>query len=102
GLTVRGYPLVDGGRAADLILDDVRLGDDAMLGVEGQAFPVIEKVLGAGVLALCAESLGAMEVAKADTLEYLRTRQQFGVPIGSFQALQHRMVDMAMEIEQAR
>jgi len=102
GLTVRGYPLVDGGRAADLILDDVRLGDDAMLGVEGQAFPVIEKVLGAGVLALCAESLGAMEVAKADTLEYLRTRRQFGVPIGSFQALQHRMVDMAMEIEQAR
>jgi len=102
GLTLRGYPLVDGGRAADVILDQVRLGEDALLGAEGQAFPVIEQVLGAGVLALCAESLGAMEVAKEDTLEYLRTRQQFGVPIGSFQALQHRMVDMALEIEQAR
>lgn len=102
GLTLHGYPLIDGGRAADVILDQVRLGEDALLGTEGQAFPVIEQVLGTGVLALCAESLGAMEVAKEDTLEYLRTRQQFGVPIGSFQALQHRMVDVALEIEQAR
>lgn len=102
GLTLRGYPLVDGGRAADLVLDRVRLGEDALLGVESQAFPVLEQALGAGLLALCAESLGAMEVAKDDTLEYLRTRKQFGVPIGSFQALQHRMVDLVLEIEQAR
>ncbi|MER1940778.1 acyl-CoA dehydrogenase family protein [Castellaniella sp. FW104-16D08] len=102
GLTLRGYPLVDGGRAAELILANVRLGDDALLGAVDQAYPQIERVIGAGILALCAESLGAMEMAKDDTLEYLRTRQQFGVPIGSFQALQHRMVDVLLEIEQAR
>ncbi|CAM5780757.1 acyl-CoA dehydrogenase family protein [Castellaniella caeni] len=102
GLALRGYPLVDGGRAAELVLTNVRLGDEALLGAVDQAYPLIERIVGAGVLALCAESLGAMEVAKDDTLEYLRTRQQFGVPIGSFQALQHRMVDVLLEIEQAR
>ncbi|HWT37149.1 MAG TPA: acyl-CoA dehydrogenase family protein, partial [Paraburkholderia sp.] len=58
--------------------------------------------IGAGVLALCAEALGAMDVAKEHTLEYLRTRRQFGVAIGSFQALQHRMAELLLEIEQAR
>jgi len=63
---------------------------------------VLERAVGRGILALCAEALGAMEVAKTATLDYLRTRKQFGVAIGSFQALQHRMADMALEIEQAR
>ncbi|MBV2179833.1 MAG: acyl-CoA dehydrogenase family protein [Castellaniella sp.] len=102
GLSLRGYPLVDGGRAAEVMLSNVRLPDDALLGPADHAFAVIERVIGAGVLALCAESLGAMEVAKEETLEYLRTRKQFGVPIGGFQALQHRMVDVLLEIEQAR
>jgi alkylation response protein AidB-like acyl-CoA dehydrogenase len=102
GLSLRGYPLVDGGRAADLALSGVALGADALLGAAGSAYPTLEKVIGAGVLALSAESLGAMDVAKEATLEYLRTRKQFGVPIGSFQALQHRMADLLLEVEQAR
>jgi len=102
GLSLRGYPKIDGGRAAELTLDGVKVGPDALLGAEGQGVAVLEHATGWGLLALSAESLGAMEVAKRDTLEYLRTRKQFGVPIGSFQALQHRMADLLLEIEQAR
>jgi len=102
GLRLRGYPLIDGGRAAELTFEALALPASALLGVPGEAFAVIERAVGFGVLALSAESLGAMEVAKQATLEYLRTRKQFGVPIGSFQALQHRMVDLLLEIEQAR
>jgi alkylation response protein AidB-like acyl-CoA dehydrogenase len=102
GLVVRGCPSIDGGRVAELSLCDVALGADALLGVEGQAHTTLERAIGRGVLALCAESLGAMEAAKSATLDYLRTRKQFGVLIGSFQALQHRMADLLLEIEQAR
>lgn len=102
GLTLRGYPNIDGGRAAELSLKDVRLVPESLLGAEGQAGAVIEHSVGKGVLALCAEALGAMDVAKDATLDYLRTRKQFGVPIGSFQALQHRMAGLLVEIEQAR
>ena len=102
GVRLRGYPKVDGGRAAELFLDDVVLGADALLGVPGAGFETLEYAVGWGVLALCAEALGAMDVAKESTLEYLRTRKQFGVVIGSFQALQHRMADLLLEVEQAR
>ncbi|WP_119157711.1 acyl-CoA dehydrogenase family protein [Caldimonas tepidiphila] len=102
GLSQRGYPLIDGGHAAELVLDGVEVGTDALLGAEGAAFATIERVTGAGILALCAEAVGAMDAAKDATLEYLRTRKQFGVPIGSFQALQHRMADLLLEVEQAR
>jgi alkylation response protein AidB-like acyl-CoA dehydrogenase len=102
GLSLRGYPLIDGGRAAELYMHGVSVGADALLGREGEAHAVVEAAIGRGVLALCAESLGAMDAAKEATLEYLRTRKQFGVPIGSFQALQHRMADMLMRLEQAR
>ena len=102
GLSLRGYPLIDGGRAAELILTGVTVGADALLGALGAGHATLEKAVGAGILALCAESLGAMDAAKEATLEYLRTRKQFGVPIGSFQALQHRMADLLLEIEQAR
>jgi alkylation response protein AidB-like acyl-CoA dehydrogenase len=102
GLSLRGYPNIDGGRAAELTLAGVALAEDALLGTEGTAGASLEHSLGKGVLALCAEALGAMDAAKEATLEYLRTRRQFGVPIGSFQALQHRMADLLVEIEQAR
>jgi alkylation response protein AidB-like acyl-CoA dehydrogenase len=102
GVSARGYPTVDGGRAAELTLEGVMLSHDALLGEQGRGHATLERAVGAGVLALCAEALGAMEVAKAATLEYLQTRKQFGVLIGSFQALQHRMADMLLEIEQAR
>ena len=73
-----------------------------LLGAEGQGLATLEHAVGRGLLALAAESLGAMEVCKADTIAYLQTRKQFGKVIGSFQALQHRMASVLLEIEQAR
>ena len=102
GVRVRGYPTVDGGRAAEVHLSNVALPASAQLGRAGEALALLEHAIGRGVLALCAEALGAMEVSKQATVEYLRTRRQFGVPIGSFQVLQHRMTDLVLEIEQAR
>ena len=102
GVALRVSPTVEGSRVADVRLSDVTVSADAMLGEEDQAFAALEEVVGRGVLALCAEALGAMETVKEQTLEYLRTRMQFGAPIGRFQALQHRMADLLLEIEQAR
>ena len=102
GVSVRGYPKIDGGRAAEVTFDNVTLSEESLLGAEGTGFPTLEYAIACGVLALCAEAVGAMDVAKDYTLDYLRTRKQFGVAIGSFQALQHRMADMLLEIEQAR
>jgi hypothetical protein len=102
GLAVRGSPTIDGGRVAELAFNDARLDAAALLGAEGQGYATLERAVGRGVLALCAEALGAMEAAKVATLDYLRTRKQFGTVIGSFQALQHRMADLLLEIEQAR
>ncbi len=102
GITLRGYPTIDGSRAAEVTLADVQLGADALLGEAGAGHATLEQAIGAGIVALAAESLGAMDAAKEATLEYLRTRKQFGVPIGSFQALQHRMADVLLEVEQAR
>ncbi len=102
GISRRGYNRIEGGRAAELRFDRVRVGADALLGVAGLGHGVLERITGYGVLALAAEAVGAMDVAKEQTLEYLRTRKQFGVPIGSFQALQHRMADLLIEVEQAR
>ena len=102
GLTLVGTPSIDGGHVAELAFENVVLGAGDILGDAGQGYATLERAIGRGVLALCAESLGAMEAAKAATVEYLRTRKQFGVVIGSFQALQHRMADLLLEIEQAR
>ena len=102
GVQLRGYGRIDGGRAAEVTLQGVQLGAEALLGTAGQGFATLELAIGWGLLALCAEAVGAMDVAKQYTLEYLQTRKQFGVPIGSFQALQHRMADLLLEVEQAR
>jgi alkylation response protein AidB-like acyl-CoA dehydrogenase len=102
GVTVTGTPSIDGGRVAALRFDNVVVGAGDILGAANDGYATLERAMGRGVLALCAESLGAMEAAKAATLEYLRTRKQFGMVIGSFQALQHRMADLLLEIEQAR
>ncbi|MBA4721626.1 MAG: acyl-CoA dehydrogenase family protein [Alcanivorax sp.] len=102
GVSRRGYPTIDGLRAAEVVLKDVKVGADALLGAEGQAIDALEDSLALGLVALCAEASGAMEVACDQTLEYIKERQQFGVPIGKFQALQHRMVEMRMELEKVR
>ncbi len=98
----RGYSRIDGGRAAELTFTDVQLGSDALVGQEGAGYALLEHVQGYALLALAAEALGAMDVAKQSTLEYLQTRKQFGVAIGTFQALQHRMADLLLEVEQMR
>jgi alkylation response protein AidB-like acyl-CoA dehydrogenase len=102
GVRMRDYPNIDGGRAAELTLENVALPASALIGEAGKGHAILEHAVARGVLALCAEAVGAMDVVKRMTLEYLQTRKQFGVPIGGFQALQHRMADMALEVEQAR
>ena len=102
GVSRRGYATVEGGHDAEIDLHGVVLDEDAVLGAAGAAFPAIERALGRGVLALSAEAMGVMEVCRDMTLDYLRTRTQFGVALGRFQALQHRVVDLCLEIEQAR
>ena len=89
------------GRCADLRLNSVRVGDDALLGEPGTALPAIEQAVDAAIAALCAEAVGAMSYAQELTVDYLKVRKQFGVAIGSFQALQHRAVDMLVATEQA-
>ena len=102
GVVMRAYPLIDGGRAAELALHDVHLPASALVASPEEGLDIIERVVGLGTLALCAEGLGLMESLKTATVDYLGTRVQFGVPIGSNQALQHRMVDLLIDIEQAR
>jgi pimeloyl-CoA dehydrogenase small subunit len=102
GLSIRDYPTVDGLRAADITLDHVRVGPDALLGPRDQALPIVERAVDRAIAAICAEAIGLMETLNALTLDYLKTRKQFGVAIGSFQVLQHRMVDMTIAAEQAK
>ena len=102
GLKLRGYRTVDGLRAAEVSLDNVAAGEDAVLGDPESALPVMEAVAERAVAALCAEAVGAMDVIVRDTAEYLKTRKQFGRPIGAFQVLQHRFTDMLMASEEAR
>ncbi len=102
GLTVRGYPTQDGQRAADIQLKAVRVPASALIGTEGQALAVIEKATDRGIAALCAEAVGNMAAMIEATVAYLKTRKQFGVAIGTFQALQHRAVEMYLHAEQAR
>lgn len=102
GLSLRGYPLMAGGRAAEVDLDEVHLPLSARLGERGQAYEALLRARARSEVALAAETLGAMETSVDLTKEYLGTRQQFGRPIGTFQALQHRMAQMLIELEQAR
>ncbi len=101
-LTRRGYQTVDGLRAAEISLAQVRVDPDAAIGEPGAALPVIERVVDAALAALAAEAVGAMQAMHELTVDYLKTRRQFGVPIGNFQVLQHRAADMLIALEQAR
>ncbi|WP_062478210.1 acyl-CoA dehydrogenase family protein [Variovorax boronicumulans] len=101
GAQLRAYRTRDGGRAADIAFDAVRLEADALLGEEGAALPQIEQALDEATLAVCAESIGILRRLMRDTLDYVRQRKQFGVSISSFQVLQHRLADMHMALEQA-
>lgn len=102
GVRIHSYRTQDGGRAAEVHLDGVKVPAEGLLGVAGQALPVINQAINRATLAVCAEAVGAMEVTYQKTVEYAKTRVQFGVPIASFQALQHRMADMFIEHQQAK
>jgi pimeloyl-CoA dehydrogenase small subunit len=102
GVSVKDSRTIDNLRAADIRFAGVSVGPDTLLGREGDGFPVVDEVVDYATALLCAEAVGAIRYANEATLEYLKTRRQFGVPIGSFQALQHRMVEMMISYEQAR
>jgi alkylation response protein AidB-like acyl-CoA dehydrogenase len=102
GMAREGYRTHDGQRAADVALTDVSVDRDALLGAEGAALPVIRRVVDRACAALCAEAVGVMETLNGHTLEYLKTRKQFGVAIGTFQVIKHRMADMFIAAAQAR
>ncbi|WP_028792977.1 acyl-CoA dehydrogenase family protein [Thalassobaculum salexigens] len=97
GLTKKTYPTIDGMRGADLEFDGVRVGLDAVLGEMGKALDIVEGVVDRACVVLAAEGVGAMQATVDLTTEYLKTRTQFGKPLGSFQVLQHRAVDMLSE-----
>jgi alkylation response protein AidB-like acyl-CoA dehydrogenase len=102
GLEVIRYRTQDDRSAADLVLHDVRVPADAQLGAHGDALPAIERAFDRGIAALCAEAVGAIDAVMQATIEYTKSRKQFGQPIGRFQALQHRMADMFVHAAQAR
>jgi alkylation response protein AidB-like acyl-CoA dehydrogenase len=102
GMSVNAYHTVDGLRAAELTLNNVCAGADAVLGAIGEGYAALDATIDDATLAVCAEAVGIMQVLKDKTVEYSKSRSQFGVPIGSFQALQHRMVDMLTACEQAQ
>jgi alkylation response protein AidB-like acyl-CoA dehydrogenase len=102
GVSRRDYRTVDGQRASDITFANVRVGPEAVLGEVGKGLGLLEFVLDSGVAALCAESVGNMSVMQKTTVDYIKAREQFGVPIGSFQVLQHRAVDMLIEVELSR
>jgi alkylation response protein AidB-like acyl-CoA dehydrogenase len=102
GVSRRGYPTQDGMRAADVTLSAVRVGREGVLAPPERGLEVLEQVADETIAALAAEAVGAMAALHELTVDYLKTRKQFGVPIGSFQVLQHRAVDMLTALEQAR
>ncbi|MEA2895457.1 MAG: hypothetical protein QOJ84_1072 [Bradyrhizobium sp.] len=102
GVSKKGYPTQDGLHAADITFTGVEVGADAAIGDPENGLPLIEQVVDDARIAMCAEAVGAMDESLKSTVEYLKTRTQFGVPIGSFQVLQHRAADMFVAVEQAR
>lgn len=101
GVTTRDYPTVDGFRASEVTFENVSLGADALIGQDGGGLPLVEKVVDEAVTATCAEAVGVLRKLHEGTLEYTKQRKQFGQPISAFQVLQHRMVDMFIQVEQS-
>jgi alkylation response protein AidB-like acyl-CoA dehydrogenase len=102
GISIDGYTTQDDRRAADVAFESVRVGPADIVGAPGEAYPIIERVCHEAIAALCAEAVGAMAALHEQTVAYLKQRRQFGMAIGSFQALQHRAADMFVALEQAR
>nr|ART36747.1 D498 [uncultured bacterium] len=101
GISCRDYPTIDGQRASEISFENVKAGGNAVLGGVGAGLAILEEAVDRAIAAQCAEAVGCMRVLTDATVEYCKTRKQFGQPIGKFQVLQHRMVDMFMECEQS-
>ena len=101
GVTTRDYPTVDGARASEVYFENVSVGADALIGPEGGAMPLIDQVMDEATAAVCAEAVGVLRKLHEGTLDYTKQRKQFGQPIAQFQVLQHRMVDMFIQVEQS-
>ncbi|MFC3711509.1 acyl-CoA dehydrogenase family protein [Sphingoaurantiacus capsulatus] len=101
GVSTRDYPTVDGGRASEVYFENASVPASALLGAEGGALPLVEQVIDEATVAICAEAGGVMRQMHLQTLDYAKQRKQFGTAISNFQVLQHRMVDMFMEVEQS-
>jgi hypothetical protein len=101
GVVTRDYPTVDGRRASEVYFENVSVPGGALLGDEGGAMPLVERVMDEAVAAVCSEAVGCMRKLHEGTLDYAKQRKQFGAPIASFQVLQHRMVDMFINLEQS-
>jgi pimeloyl-CoA dehydrogenase small subunit len=101
GVFRRDYPTMDGQRASEIGFENVEVPADTVIGTADEGVSLVERVIDEAIAAHCAEALGAMRVMHESTVEYAKTRKQFGVPIGKFQVLQHRMVDMFMQVEQS-
>ena len=102
GLEKQNFPTVDGLRASEITLENVEVGTERIIGDTDKGFEILKAVSNNGILALCAEAVGAMEILYKDTVEYTQQREQFDHPLSDFQVLQHRMVDMFMEYEQCK
>jgi len=102
GVSRRGYPMQDGQRAAEVTLENVAVPAEAAFGDPEDGLPLVYRVADQGIAALAAEAVGVMSAMHRLTVDYMKVRKQFGVPIGSFQVLQHKAVDMFIAIEQAR
>ncbi|MEE3174166.1 MAG: acyl-CoA dehydrogenase family protein [Pseudomonadota bacterium] len=102
GISRRDYPTVDAFRASEITFENVKIGADSLIGEADKGLPILQQAIDDGVLSVGAEAVGCMEVLYKDTVEYCKQREQFGQPIGKFQVLQHRMVDMFMEHEQSK
>ena len=101
GLVTRDYPTVDGSRASEVLFENVSVPADALIGPEGEGLPLVEAVVDEATVALCGEACGVLRRLHEGTVEYTKQRKQFGQPISQFQVLQHRMVDMFIELEQS-
>ena len=102
GIEKQNFPTVDGLRASEITLENVEVSNERMIGDIDKGFKILKTVSNNGILALCAEAVGAMEILYKDTVEYTQQREQFDHPLSDFQVLQHRMVDMFMEYEQSK
>ena len=102
GITKTDYKTVDGRKASDIVLENVSVPGESLIGTLDEGFEILDEAIDRSILAISAEAVGSMEVLYKTTVEYTKTREQFGTPIGKFQVLQHRMVDMFMEYEQCK